>query len=174
MENACSVVNYFTNFNAVKNNGDNKKTKVVLKGASQGVDFITKMVGSTHGKDTRIKNADISLEINAPHFFQNAKKIVKRLINGVSDKENNNTIKNIKIINDMDKCKHPIKKTISLINNLRAKEKELSQNGKITLTIDDKLKETLKEYQNSHVNNNNSLNLEWLNNNLKDKNVFNT
>ena len=105
VENTCKIINYFTEKYFDKND-KKKKMNVTLEGASQGVDFITKMVGSTHGReDTRIKNANITLKIDSPHLFQDEKKIVNRLINGVEN--NNNTITNISIKNDMGKCIHP-------------------------------------------------------------------
>lgn len=102
---------------------------VTLNGASQGVDFITKMVGSTHRRDqTRIKNADINLVINAPHLFQDEQVIVNRLISG--DK-NNNTITNISIYNDMCKCVHPTCKTDNLIEWLKYYKRNFHNNVEI-------------------------------------------
>ena len=173
VENTCKIINYFTEkyFEQHKHEQHKQRMDVTLEGASQGVDFITKMVGSTHGRDqTRIKNANIELNINAPHIFQDEQKIVNRLTNGA---QNENTIKNIKIINDMDKCKHPIEKTISLINHLRAKKNKLNNNGKIELTIGNELKETLEKYRWNHVHNNIIPDLKWVNN-VKDDNVINT
>lgn len=109
VENTCKIIDYFTK---------KDKMNVTLKGASQGVDFITKMVGSTHGKnDTRLKNANINLFIDAPHIFQDEEKIVKRLRNGVQNKKN--TIEKIGIYNDMGTCKHPACKTDNLIEWLK-------------------------------------------------------
>lgn len=68
VENCCKVINSFTEEKT------NKKMDVTLEGESQGVDFITKMVGSTHGKTNRIKNANIELNIKAPHRWQDEKK----------------------------------------------------------------------------------------------------
>ena len=73
----------------------------------------------------------------------------------------------------MDKCKHPIEKTISLINHLRAKKNKLNNNGKIELTIGNELKETLEKYRWNHVHNNIIPDLKWVNN-VKDDNVINT
>ncbi len=165
VENTCKIINHFTENHL---NKYKKKMNVTLKGESQGVDFITKMVGSTHGKKNRIKNANINLDINAPHIFQDGEKIVKRLTNGV---ENNNTITNIHINNDLEKCLHPIEKTISLINHLRAKRNELNK-SEIELKIDNELKKTLEEYQWSHVHNDITPDLKWLNA-LKEDNIVN-
>ena len=117
VENTCKIINYFTEKYFDKND-KKKKMNVTLEGASQGVDFITKMVGSTHGReDTRIKNANINLDINAPHIFQDEQKIVNRLTNGA--KNNNNTITNISVKNDMGGWQHPEYKTDNLLNWLR-------------------------------------------------------
>lgn len=106
---------------------------VTLKGASQGVDFITKMVGSTHGRGgTRIKDANITLNIDSPHLFQDEQKIVNRLINGINNKENNNTIKKISIDNSLGKCLHPACKTNSLKSWLEYNKKALNN-----VTIED-------------------------------------
>ena len=124
VENTCKIVNHFTD------RDNNKPMNITLRGASQGVDFITKMVGSTHGRTgTRIKNAEINLEINAPHTFQDEEKIVKRLING--NRDNKTTIKNINIANNMRKCLHPKYKTDNLIKWLKY-YKQLN-NNEVTL-----------------------------------------
>ena len=115
VENTCKIINYFTEKYFKQHN---QRMNVTLDGASQGVDFITKMVCSTHGReDTRIKNANINLDINAPHIFQDEQKIVNRLTNGA--KNNNNTITNISVKNDMGGWQHPEYKTDNLLNWLR-------------------------------------------------------
>lgn len=135
VENTCKIINHFTekylDKNSKKKNLDenHKKMNVTLYGASQGVDFITKMVCSTHDReDTRIKNANIELFINAPHIFQDEQKIVNRLISG--DK-NNNTITNISIYNDMCKCVHPTCKTDNLIEWLKYYKRNSNNKVKI-------------------------------------------
>ena len=123
VENTCKIINYFTKkyFDTYK-----EKMNITLDGASQGVDFITKMVCSTHGReDTRIKNANINLVINAPHIFQDEQKIVNRLTNGA---KNNNTIKKISIYNDMGKCVHPTCKTNNLLDKLERNKQKLGNN----------------------------------------------
>jgi hypothetical protein len=119
VEDTCKIINYFTEkyFEQHKHEQHKQRMNVTLEGASQGVDFITKMVGSTHGRgSTRIQNANINLVINAPHIFQDEKKIVKRLINGAKNK---NTIEKIGIYNDMGEWKHPKCKTDNLIEWLK-------------------------------------------------------
>ena len=127
VENTCKIINYFTEKYFKQHN---QRMNVTLDGASQGVDFITKMVGSTHGRgNTRIKNANINLVINAPHIFQDEQKIVNRLTNGA--KNNNNTITNISIYNDMGKCVHPTCKTDNLIEWLKYYKQNLNNNVEI-------------------------------------------
>lgn len=118
VENCCKVINSFTEEKT------NKKMDVTLEGESQGVDFITKMVGSTHGKTNRIKNANIELNIKAPHRWQDEKKIVKRLRNGVENK--NNTITKICINKAMGEWLHPICKADNLSKCLKYHQKELN------------------------------------------------
>ena len=146
VENTCKIINYFTEekyFEQHKHKQHNQRMNVTLEGASQGVDFITKMVGSTHGRDqTRIKNANINLVINAPHIFQDEEKIVKRLINGV--KKNNNTITNISVKNDMRKRLHPKCKTDKLFRLLECHQKEL-----INATTEEDLQRTSSQQQNA-------------------------
>ena len=111
VENTCKIINYFIE------KSNNRQIDVTLEGASQGVDFITKMVGSTHDRGhTRIKKANIDLTINATHLLQDAQKIVNRLING---DQNENMIKKISIYNDMEGWKHPKCKTDNLIEWLK-------------------------------------------------------
>lgn len=127
VENTCRIINHFTKKYFKQNM---LRMNVTLEGGSQGVDFITKMVGSTHGRGgTRIKNANITLKIDSPHLFQDEQRIVNRLINGAG---NNNTIKNIKIDNSLGKCKHPACKTNSLKSWLEYNKKALNN-----VTIED-------------------------------------
>lgn len=127
VENTCKIVNYFTE----QPQKNNEKMNVILEGKSKGCDFITKMVGSAHGRGyTRIKNTAIDLFIDAPHIFQDEEKIVKRLINGV---KNNNTIKNISIYNSMRKCIHPTCKTNNLIGRLEYYKKASNALNNVTI-----------------------------------------
>ena len=99
VENCCKVINCFT-----KKEAGEEKLKVELEGTSQGVDFITKMVGSTHGrKQTRIKNADINLHIVSPHLFQDPQKIVERL----KRTDESNTFNTIDVENSESNWLHP-------------------------------------------------------------------
>ncbi len=112
VENTCKIINYFTN---------NQRMNVTLEGGSQGVDFITKMVGSTHGKKNRIKNAEITLNINKPHLFQDEYKIFQRLRNT----DNSNNIAKISFGNSTYNCLHPICKK----NELKALLNYYKQKG---------------------------------------------
>ncbi|MBQ7537256.1 MAG: hypothetical protein IJT14_04020 [Rickettsiales bacterium] len=129
VENTCKVINYFTEkyFEQHKHEQHKQRMNVTLEGASQGVDFITKMIGSTHGRGgTRIRNANIALKVDSPHLFQDEQKIVNRLINGINNKENNNTIEIISIDNSLGKCLHPTCKTNSLKKWLEYNKKALN------------------------------------------------
>lgn len=139
VENCCSIVNYFIGKRKEYINGypkwyverhiDKQPMIVELEGGSQGVDFISKMVGSTHNRnDSRIHDANIILNFNAPHLFQDVQKIVKRLISGVSDEKNKNTITHISVKNDMDRCKHPTCKAKQLFNLLKVNKNKIGEN----------------------------------------------
>ena len=125
VEDTCKIINYFTEkyFEQHKHKQHKQRMNVTLEGGSQGVDFITKMVGSTHGReDTRIKNAEITLNINKPHLFQDEYKIFQRLRNT----DNSNNIAKINFGETTHDCLHPKCKTDNLSKCLKYHQKELN------------------------------------------------
>ena len=134
VENTCKIVNYFTeqykNFTEQHKNEKhkNEKMNVILEGKSKGCDFITKMVGSTHGRGyTRIKNANIDLHIDSSHLFQDPQKLVERLRRA----DKSNTFNTINVKNSASNWLHPECKTGSLIGWLQHYKQTFNNNVEI-------------------------------------------
>lgn len=125
VEKCCKIIN-----NLIENKRQENKTEKVnvkLFGSCHSIHFVSKMLRSRTGKNNRIKNANVSLTLNAPNITQNNCHIAERFAN--NDVENN--IWKISVDNDIEGFLHPKCQTDSLLEWLEYYQRYFNNNVEI-------------------------------------------